>query len=96
MNIEPKCALAPPARIRSKTFHLQIQAGLGIALLTCLTGCVGYVDGGYDAGVVVPVPAVVVVGPEVGFYGGYYHGRDERGFSHRGAESRGGGRGGRH
>lgn len=73
-----------------------IKVGLGIALLAAVTGCVGYVDGGYGATVVVPGP------PDVVFYGGPYYerGRDVHEYSHRGFESRavahpGGGRGGR-
>ena len=72
-----------------------LKLGLGIALLTALTGCVGYVDGGYRGGVVVvaPEPDVVVFG------GGFERGRDVHYYSHRGAESRavahGGGREGR-
>ena len=39
--------------------HDRIKIVLGIALLAALTGCVGYVDGGYYGGrVVVPVPGV--------------------------------------
>jgi hypothetical protein len=82
----------------------QIKIGLSIALLAGLaglTGCVGYVDGGgYGYG-----DAVVVGGPEVGFYGGgYERGRDVHDYSHRGSFSRsvahpggggGGGRGGK-
>jgi hypothetical protein len=61
----------------------RIKTGLGIALLAALTGCVGYVDGGYYGG------PVVVPGPEVYFYGGYYErGHDVRVYSHRGYESR--------
>ena len=41
----------------------RIKIGLGIALLAALTGCVGYVDGGYYGG------AVVVPGPECVFLG---------------------------
>ena len=73
----------------------RIKMILGIALLAALTGCVGYVDGGYGGAVVVP-------GPEVSFWGGDYdRGRDVHVYSHRGGESRaaahfgGGGRGGR-
>jgi hypothetical protein len=67
---------------------------LGISLLAALTGCVGYVGGGYDGAVVVP-------GPDVYFWGGgYERGRDVHDYSHRGFESRavahpGGGGGGR-
>jgi hypothetical protein len=84
----------------------QIKIGLGIALLAALTGCVGYVDGGYYGG-----PAMVS-GPDVYFYGGgYERGHDVRAYSHRGGESRavahssvshggghssGGGHGGKH
>ena len=40
--------------------HDRIKIGLGIALLAALTGCVGYVDGGYYGGpVVVPGPKPV-------------------------------------
>jgi hypothetical protein len=78
----------------------QIKIGLAVALLAAFTGCVGgYVDGGGYGG------AVVVPGPDVGFYGGgiygggvYERGGAVRGYSHRGAASRGvahGGGGGR-
>ena len=70
-----------------------IKMGLSMIVLTALTGCVGYVDGGggYGGTVVVPGPAVTVYG------GGFYErGGDVRGYSHRGIESRavahGGGR----
>jgi hypothetical protein len=61
-----------------------IKMGLGIALLAAVTGCVGYVGGGYGAAVVVPGP------PDVFFYGGPYYerGRDVHEYSHRGFESR--------
>ena len=60
----------------------KINIGLGIALLAALTGCVGYVDGGYGGEVVAP-------GPDVYFFGGgYERGRDVREYSHRGYESR--------
>ena len=64
---------------------------LGIAVLTALTGCVGYVDGGYNDG-----GGVYVAGPDFFGYGGggYDHGRDVHGYSQRGAVSRGGGGGG--
>src|ERR1035437_9011547 len=48
----------------------RIKIGLGIVLLAALTGCVGFVDGGYGGAVVVP-------GPDVYFWGGDYdRGRD--------------------
>jgi hypothetical protein len=74
---------------------VRIMIGLGIALLTVQTGCVGWVDGGGYGG------TVVVPGPEVTFFGGDYgRGREVRGYSSRGAASRGvahpgGGRGGK-
>jgi hypothetical protein len=74
----------------------QIKIGLGVALLAALTGCVGYVDGGYYGGaVVVPEPDVYVFG------GGYERGRDVHVYSQRGVASRavahpsGGGHGGK-
>jgi hypothetical protein len=61
----------------------RIKTGLGIVLLAVLTGCVGYVDGGYSGAVVVPGPDVYVFG------GGYYErGRDVHDYSRRGSESR--------
>jgi hypothetical protein len=67
---------------------------LGIVLLAAMTGCVGYVGGGYGGAVVVP-------GPEVSFWGGgvYDRGPVVRGYSRRGSASRavahpGGGSGG--
>jgi len=81
----------------TKTYLYQgpVKLALGLVLLTALTGCVGYVDGGYGGAVVVaPEPDVVLFG------GGFDRGRDVRAYSHRGAESRGvahggGGRDGR-
>ncbi len=72
----------------------RIKLGLGVALLVALTGCVGYVDGGYGGDVVVGGPVVVGGVWDVGFVG-----RDvAHGYSHRGAASReaarSGGRGG--
>ena len=62
----------------------RIRMGLAIVLLAALTGCVGYVDGGYSGTVVVPGPDDMYV-----FGGGYYEGgRDVRDYSHCGAESR--------
>ena len=60
----------------------RIKIGLGIALLAALTGCMGYVGGGYGGAVAVPVP-------DMYFYGGSYErGRDVHEYSHRGVESR--------
>jgi len=60
----------------------RIKIGLGIALLAALTGCVGWVDGGYGGGVVVAEPDVYLFG------GGYDRGRDVHDYSRRGNESR--------
>ena len=60
----------------------RIKIGLGIAVLAGLTGCVGYVDGGYGGGVVVAEPDVYFFG------GGYDRGRDVHDYSRRGGESR--------
>ena len=61
----------------------RFKMGLGAAVLALLTGCVGYVDGGYGAAVVVPAPDVYFWG------GGYYErGHDVHAYSHRGFESR--------
>jgi hypothetical protein len=73
----------------------RIKIGLGLALLTAMTGCVGYVDGGGGGAVVVGGPAYV----DGGFGGFYGRGHDVRGYSQRGVASRGvahggGGRGG--
>ena len=60
----------------------RIKIGFGIALLAVLTGCVGYVGGGYAGPVVVP-------GPSVYFWGGDYdRGREVHVYSQRGYESR--------
>ena len=82
----------------------RIKIGLGIALLAALTGCVGFVGGGYGGAVVVPEP-------DVYFWGGDYdRGRDVHVYSQRGVTSRavahparsssahasGGGHGGKH
>ena len=62
---------------------VQIKIGLGIVLLAALTGCVGYVDGGYYGG------PVVVPGPSVYFWGGDHdRGRDVHVYSQRGGASR--------
>ena len=60
----------------------RIKIALGIALLTVLMGCVGYVDGGYGGTVVVPGPDLFLFG------GGYDRGRDVHAFSQRGVASR--------
>jgi hypothetical protein len=70
------------------------KIGLGLALITALTGCVGYVGGGgYGGG------GVVVAGPDAYvFGGGYERGRDVHAYSQRGFASRAiahGGGGGR-
>jgi hypothetical protein len=60
----------------------RIKMGLGIALLAALTGCVGYVDGGYGGTVVMP-------GPDMYYYGGYHErGPEVHAYSQRGYESR--------
>ena len=65
-----------------KKFSCRIMLPLAMVLLMGSMGCVGYVDGG---------PGVVAVdtGPDFWFGGGYDHGRDIHGYSHRGAVSRG-------
>jgi hypothetical protein len=86
----------------------RIKFGLGVLLLVALTGCVGYVDGGYGGDVVVGGPVVVGgvwvgVGRlggggvwDAGFVGrGVAHGYSDRGRASRRAahsEGRGGGR----
>lgn len=66
-----------------------IMLPLAMVLLMGSMGCVGYVDGG---------PGVVAVdtGPDFWYGGGYDHGRDVHGYSHRGAVSRGVAHGGGH
>ncbi len=65
----------------SSTVH-RIKIGFGLVLLAALTGCVGFVDGGYGVPVFVPEPPVI-------FFGGFYdHGRDVHAYSHRGFASR--------
>jgi hypothetical protein len=59
-----------------------IKIGLGFALLVALTGCVGFVGGGYGGEVVVPEPDLFLFG------GGYDRGRDVHDYSRRGGESR--------
>ncbi len=63
----------------------RIKIGLGISLLAAVTGCVGWVGGGYGGVVVVPSLPM----PEVYLWGGgYERGREVRGYSERGHESR--------
>ena len=87
-----------PARAKMRLASIpavRITIALGIALLAIMSGCVGYVGGGYGGAVVVPVPGVF-------FYDGFNEGGPYwHAYSRRGAESRawahpgGGGRGGR-
>lgn len=58
------------------------QGALGVVVAVLLTGCVGYVDGGYSSAVVVPGPDVYVFG------GGYERGHVARAYSNRGFHSR--------
>jgi hypothetical protein len=67
---------------KSKSPLRRIKIGLGIALLTALMGCVGYVDGGYRGTVVVPGPDLYLFG------GGYERGPEVHAFSQRGFVSR--------
>lgn len=60
----------------------RMKIGLGIALLTALMGCVGYVGGGYGGAVVVPGPDMVLFG------GRYERGPDVHVYSQRGVASR--------
>jgi hypothetical protein len=74
----------------------RIKLGLGVALLVALTGCVGYVDGGYGGDVVVGGPVVVGGVWDAGFVGrGVAHGYSSRGRASRGAAHSGGHGGGR-
>jgi hypothetical protein len=70
------------ARMDKGNGRLRIRIGLGLGLVAALTGCVGYVDGGYGAAAVVPAP-------DLYFYGGSFErGREVHDYSHRGFESR--------
>jgi hypothetical protein len=62
----------------------RIKIGVGIALLSAMTGCVGFVGGGYGGEVVVPGPDLLLFG------GGYERGGDVHAYSNRGFESRSG------
>jgi hypothetical protein len=67
-----------------------LRLGLGVAFLSTMLGCVGYVDGGYG-GYVGP-DVVVAPDPGVVFWGGgggWDRGHDAHAFSHRGSVSRG-------
>ncbi|MGO8696436.1 MAG: hypothetical protein ACLQVY_01770 [Limisphaerales bacterium] len=69
-----------------------IKAGFAAALVLLLPGCVGYVDGDGDGGVVAVDP---VPGPY--FYGDFYaRGRDVHAFHDRGFRSHGFAHGGGH
>jgi hypothetical protein len=69
--------------IEMSHYFNRIKIGLAMMLLAILTGCAGYADVGYGGTVVVP-------GPDVGFYGGFYdRGRDAHVYSDRGFRSRG-------
>jgi hypothetical protein len=64
-----------------KKWPIKIKPLFG--LLAVLTGCVGYVAGGYyDGAVVAPEPDEYLFGGE------YYRGHDAHDYSHRGSESR--------
>jgi anaerobic selenocysteine-containing dehydrogenase len=72
-----------------------IKVGAGVALLVALTGCVGYVGGGYGGDVVVGGPVVVGGVWDAGFVGrDVAHGYSRRGAASRGFAHGGGGRGG--
>jgi hypothetical protein len=62
----------------------RIKIGLVIGALLAVTGCVGYVHGGYYG------DPVVVPEPDMYLFGGvYYDGHDAHHYSQRGHESRG-------
>jgi hypothetical protein len=67
---------------RANALGDRIKIGLGIVLLAALTGCVGFVGGGYGGAVVVAQPDLYLFG------GGYDRGRDVHGYSQRGSASR--------
>jgi hypothetical protein len=85
----------------SRRIRLGIGMAVALPLIGSLTGCLGYVDGGYggygDYGGYDEGP-----GPDLFLFGGGYdRGRDEQAYSHRGSASRasvhaGGGHGGGH
>jgi hypothetical protein len=60
----------------------RIKIGLAMALLATLTGCIGWVGGGYGGEVDVSGPDLYLFG------GGYDRGRDVHGYSQRGFASR--------
>ncbi len=60
----------------------QLRIGFGVLVAAGLTGCVGYVGGGYGGAV------VVAPGPDLYLFGGgYERGHDVHEYSRRGAES---------
>ena len=59
-----------------------LKLALQVAVVAALTGCVGYVDGGYGGAVIAPEPDVYFFG------GGYDRGHDVHVYSHRGSVSR--------
>jgi hypothetical protein len=68
--------------MNNKKLFIKAGCALGAALLVTLTGCVGYVDGGYGGGVAVAEPDMYIFG------GGYGGGRAVHGYSQRGFASR--------
>jgi hypothetical protein len=74
---------------KTKRKYLKINLALGMVLIAVLTGCVGYVDGGYGG---------AVVEPDVTLYGGYgwghWHDYDNRGHASWGGSHGWGGHGG--
>jgi hypothetical protein len=69
---------------------VSIATGLGVAVIASMMGCVGYVgDPGVSVGVVAPGPVEFWGGP-----GGQWGRGDVRGYSQRGAASRGAAHGG--
>jgi hypothetical protein len=78
--------------MNNKKLFLKAGFALGAALLITLTGCVGFVGGGYGGG-------VVVADPDMYFFGGGYdrggdvHNYSQRGFASRAAAHPGGGHG---
>jgi len=85
-----KIKLSPVFYFANRLIHW-IKIGLTLLVLTALTGCIGFVDGGgygYDDG--------GWWGGWWGGGGGYDRGRDVHAYSARGAASRGAAHGGGH